>query len=168
MSVWLLALLVFGLRLVDMTLDTLRTLVMVRGYKALAWGLGLLQALAFLLSLKFVFQAVSLLVAVGYAAGFATGNVFGMWIEERLALGHLHLRIISTRRGDQLAEALRDAGYGVTLMPAQGRDGAVALLNCNLRRRDVAPALRLVTRLDPEAFVTAEVVRPLRRGFWRA
>ena len=168
MSLWVTALLVFGLRVIDMTLDTLRTLIMVRGYKAIAWLMGFAQAMVFLLSLSLVMQGDAALVMLGYAAGFATGNVLGMWIEERLALGHLHLRIISPRRGDQVAQVLRAAGYGVTVMPAQGRDGAVALLNCNLRRRDVRPALNLVRRADPEAFVTAEVVRPLRRGFWRA
>ncbi len=168
MNLWVTTLLLFCLRVIDMTLDTLRTLVMVRGYKAIAWFMGFVQAMVFLFSLSLVMAGGSAQVMLGYAAGFATGNVLGMWIEERLALGHLHLRIISSRRGDRVAQVLREAGYGVTVMPAQGRDGAVSLLNCNLRRRDVSTALRLVRLADPDAFVTAEVVRPLRRGFWRA
>jgi len=49
------------------------------------------------------------LTILGYAAGFATGNVVGMLIEERLAIGHIHMSIISSARGVALAQALRDA-----------------------------------------------------------
>jgi uncharacterized protein YebE (UPF0316 family) len=39
---------------------------------------------------------------IGYAAGFATGNVLGMLIKERLAVGFIDLRIISPNWGLRL------------------------------------------------------------------
>ncbi len=51
---------------------------------------------------------------VGYAAGFATGNVIGMIIEERLALGHIQAQIVSPRRGALLASGAARSGFGVT------------------------------------------------------
>ncbi|MCU0487929.1 MAG: DUF2179 domain-containing protein [Anaerolineales bacterium] len=161
--------LIFLLRVMDMTLDTLRVLVVMRGRKSIAWVLGFFQALIFVLAISSVLSNLdNPLNVVGYAAGFATGNVVGMWIEEKLAIGHIHLNIVSSRLGSAVAEQLRAAGYAVTEIPARGKDGMVALLNLSVLRKNVAQVHKLVNEVDPDAFITAEDVRPVRRGFWRA
>ncbi len=168
-NAWVSALLIFGLRVSDMTLDTLRVLMVMRGRKGLAWVLGFFQSAIFVLAISSVLTNLdNPLNFVGYAAGFATGNVLGMFIEERLAIGHINLTIVSSRRGSAIAEALRAQGYAVTEVPARGKDGTVALLNCSVLRRNVDAARAIVNNVDPDAFITAEDVRPLRRGFWRA
>lgn len=163
------ALIIFALRVSDMSLDTLRMFFVMRGRKALAWGVGFCQALIFVMAITRVLGNLdNLLSIVSYAAGFATGNVVGMLIEERLAIGHIHLRIISSRRGSAIATRLREEGYAVTEIPARGKDGMVTLLNCSLLRRNVTKVDRIIQDVDEEAFVTSEEVHPVWRGFWRA
>jgi uncharacterized protein YebE (UPF0316 family) len=167
-AAWLAALTIFGLRVSDMTLDTLRMLFVVRGRKAVAWCLGLFQASIFVIAFTRVLTHLdNPLTILGYAAGFATGNVIGMLIEERLAIGHIHLRIISPKHGGALAKALRKAGFAVTEIRARGKDGVVSLLSVSVLRKDVAIARTIVHATDEHAFVTSEDVRPVRRGFWR-
>jgi uncharacterized protein YebE (UPF0316 family) len=166
---WLGAGLIFLLRVSDMTLDTLRVLVVMRGRKAIAWVLGFFQAAIFVLAISSVLKDVNNIVYVfGYAAGFATGNVIGMLIEERLAIGHTHLRIVSSRRGSAIADQLREAGYAVTEVAGRGKDGMVTVLNCSVLRKNVDRVRKLINSVDADAFITAEDVRPVRRGFWRA
>ena len=166
---WMGAGLIFLLRVSDMTLDTLRVLVVMRGKKSIAWVLGFFQATIFVVAISSVLSNLgNPLNVIGYAAGFATGNVVGMLIEERLAIGHTHINIVSSRLGSAIAESLREQGYAVTEVPARGKDGAVSLLNASILRRHVDKVRRLVNQVDPEAFITAEDVRPIRRGFWRA
>jgi uncharacterized protein YebE (UPF0316 family) len=105
---------------------------------------------------------------VGYAGGFATGNVVGMLIEERLAIGHSHMRIISSRRGTAIAEAVRQAGYAATEIAGRGKDGTVAVISCSVARKDINSLKSQVYNIDSEAFITVEEIRPLHRGFWRA
>lgn len=161
--------LIFLLRVSDMTLDTLRVLVVMRGKKGIAWVLGFFQASIFVLAISSVLSNLdNPLNVIGYAAGFATGNVVGMLIEERLAIGHTLISIVSSRRGSAIAEHLRDQGYAVTEVPARGKDGAVSLLNVSVLRKNVDRVRKIVNDVDPDAFITAEDVRPIRRGFWRA
>lgn len=163
------ALLIFALRVADMSLDTIRLLFVVRGRKTLAWILGFFQSLIFIVAISSVLtNANNLLNILGYAAGFATGNVVGMLIEERLAVGHTLLTIISSMRGAAIAEALRKEGYAVTEIPARGKDGAVTVLHCSVQRKETSMVDTIVLEADPSAFVTTEDMRPLRRGFWRA
>src|SRR5512139_2380830 len=126
MQTWLTALMIFGLRVIDMTLDTLRVLVMMRGRKKIAWVLGFFQASIFVIAITSVLSNLDNPVNIlGYAAGFATGIVVGMTIEERLAIGHIQLSIISPARGSALAERLRAEGYAITEISGRGKDGVV-------------------------------------------
>lgn len=165
----LLPILIFLIRVTDMSLDTLRVLFVVRGRRAQAWAVGFMQSALWVIAVASVLSHLdNLLNVLAYAAGFATGNVVGMRIEERLAIGHSHLRVISRQRGEAVAEAVRSAGYAVTELSGRGKDGTVAILTTSVRRRDIDPVRSEVLQADPDAFVTLSDVRPLHRGFWRA
>lgn len=160
---------IFILRLGDMSLDTLRVLFVIRGQRKFAWLLGFFQSLIWVLAITSVLRNLdNPFNIVGYATGFATGNVVGMMIEERLAIGHGHIRIMSPSRGTAIAQALREAGYAATELSGRGRDGTVSVINSSVRRRDIRMVEDKVRSIDPEAFVTVQEVRPLQRGFWRA
>lgn len=166
---WLTALGIFMLRVGDMSLDTVRVLFVVRGKKGLAWILGALQSLIFVVAISSVLANLdNPLNIIGYATGFATGNVIGMWIEDRLAIGHLHLTVMSSTRGQAITESLREAGYAVTEIPARGRDGMVSVLHCDVRRKEYDHIETVILEADPKAFITSEDVRATRRGFWRS
>lgn len=163
------ATIIFGLRVIDVSLATMRVLMVMRGRKSLAWTFGFCQALVYLIAFKIIFSDLgNWFNILGYAAGFATGNVVGMLIEERLAIGHTHMRIVSSRWGSAIADKLRSEGYAITEIPARGKDGMVTVLNCSVRRKNVSRVQQIINEIDAEAFITAEDVRPVRRGFWRA
>ena len=166
-NAWLGALLIFIMRVANMSLDTIRVMMVMRGRKSLAWVMGFIQTLIFIFVLTAVIQDFdNILNIIAYAGGFATGNVVGMWIEDRLALGHTHLRIISMAHGVAIAGRLRKEGFAVTEIIGRGRDGVVSLLNVSVRRRSVNKVCGTVQEVDEDAFITAEALRPIRRGFW--
>jgi uncharacterized protein YebE (UPF0316 family) len=135
-SALLSASMIFALRVTDMTLDTLRVLVMMRGRRKIAWVLGFFQASIFVIAITNVLSNLdNPLNILGYAAGFATGIVVGMAIEERLAIGHVQLSIISPGRGAALAERLRAEGYAITEISGRGKDGVVTMLNCSVLKK---------------------------------
>ncbi len=165
----LLTLAIFLLRVSDMSLDTLRVLFVIRGRRPLAWLLGFLQSILWVIAITSVLSTLgNLWNLVAYAAGFATGNVVGMMIEERLAVGHAHMRIMSSRRGSAIADTIRKSGYAATELSGRGKDGMVSVINCSVRRRDIRQVRHQVEEIDPEAFITVQEIRPLNRGFWRA
>lgn len=160
------SLIIFLLRCTDITLYTVRILMVVRGNKLLAWFFGFFQSLVFILALQKVVSGVHNGLSFGaYAVGFASGQVIGMSLEDRLGIGYLHLRIVSAALGQDIARQLRQAGYGVTEIFARGRDGGVELLHCALLRREKARVEAIVAAIDPDAFITSENIRPLQFGF---
>lgn len=164
----LVAPLVFLLRTCDLSLGTLRFLTVMRGHKATAWLLGFTQSLFYVVGIAGVIanlaQPANLLA---YAAGFATGTVVGISIENRLAPGHMMLRITSCTRGALILAQLHAEGIGATELSGSGMQGMVSMIYCYIQRRRIQVVRDLVLDLDPDAFLAIERV-PALRGGWRA
>lgn len=168
-SLWLGAIFIFSMRVLGIALDILRVLFVMRGVKLVAWIVGFFESLLFVLVITSVLNNLDQpIFIIAYAAGFATGGVVGVWIEDKLAIGYTHMQITSSRRGSSIAEKLREEGFAVTEISARGRDGMVSMLSCNVRRKRVDLVEKIVRETDEDAFVTSEDVRRVRRGFWRA
>ncbi len=160
-------LLVFCLRLTDVTLGTLRILMTVRGRKLLAALIGFVEVTIFVVAISRVIRNVgNVWNVLGYSGGFAAGTLVGMTIEEHLALGWTVVRVISTDLSKHIADALREAGFGVTEMSGQGMRGTVEIYEVVVRRADLPKALQAIEGVDAKAFVTVEESRRVYRG-WR-
>ncbi len=165
---WLGAMAIFSLRVFNNTLDTMRLLMVMRGKKWLSWFLGFLVSTIYVLLFTSVLSNLeNFLYMIAYTTGFATGNVVGMWLEERMALGYLRLDVISPGHGVELAEKLREAGFAVTEVSARGKDGMVSLLTIAVMRRRVDLAEQIIHAVDSKAFITMAEMRTVRHGFWR-
>ena len=161
------ALLIFILRIVDVSLYMMRFMMVMRGRKLYAWIFAFCQSIIYISVIGSVIKNISEpLIIIGYAAGLATGIVVGMWIENRLALGYTHLRIVSSGLGADLAAKLRDDGHATTEISGRGQSGMVSILSLNVYRRKARKVIGKVIEIDPDAFVTAENVRSVEGGFW--
>jgi len=159
------ALLIFALRIVDVSCDTMRVLFAIRGRRAIAGALGFLQAIIWIFAVgNAVKHLDSWFHILGYAGGYATGTMVGITIEHAVAYGLAVVRVISRHGGVEMAEALRERGYGVTEFGGFGREGPVEILNSVVHRSDLDKVMQIVDRFDPQAFVTAEEPRILRGG----
>ena len=167
-NVWLIALLIFFLRVLNMTLDTLRMMVVMRGMKTLTFILGFFQTAVFVFALGSVINDLNNPInTIAYSLGFATGNVVGMMIEKRLALGSINITIMSPSNGPQIAETLRGRGHAVTEIPARGKDGAVEVLECSVQRKFTKEVQDIALDADPDAFITSRDIQRIWRGYWR-
>lgn len=157
---------IFGLRIVDVSLATMRMLLAVRGQRLLVPLIGFFEVLIWLFAAGSAIQYLdSPLHVVGYAGGFAAGNVLGLWVEEKLAIGLATVRIISEHGGVEAADALREAGFGVTEFAGQGRRGSVEVVYTVAKRSDTNRILQLADRWAPDSFVTVEEPRAIHRGW---
>lgn len=166
-NIWVNAALIFALRVVNMAMDTLRIRMMARGKKMLSFVFGVVETLIYVYTLFSVLDDLENWInIIAYALGFGVGSVVGMWLEERMAVGYIHMRVISTHHGAALAHALRDEGFAVTEIEGRGRDGAVVILSLSVKRKNAKKAREFVEEIDSQAFITSEDLQPVRRGFW--
>lgn len=159
-------LLIFFLRILDVSIATVRLLSAVRGRKLTAMTLGFIEILIWIVAVGTVVRHLdSPLLVVSYAAGFAAGTYVGMTIEEKLAFGLAEVRIISREAGVEIADALRELGFGVTELLGQGREGRVEIVNTVVQRRSLGTVYSTVDRWDPDAFIAVDEPRSIQRGW---
>lgn len=159
------ALLIFALRIVDVSCDTMRVLFAIRGKRGVAGVLGFVQALVWIFAVgNAVKHLDSWLHILGYAAGYAAGTMVGITIERYVAYGISQVRIVSRHGGVEIAEALRERGYGVTEYGGFGREGGVEIVNSVVQRAHLDEVMAIIDRFDPDAFVTIEEPKVLRGG----
>ena len=165
----LIALLIFTVRVISTSLDTLRVIFTLRSNKFWVWVLGFINSAIWVMTFAFVLADIDNIVnVIVYAAGFATGNVVGMMIEDKLAIGFSEVRVISPNWGAAILKVLRESNYAVTEIPARGKDGMVSVITSSIRRGQVHDFEKIVREVDKDAFITTEDVVAVRRGFWRA
>jgi uncharacterized protein YebE (UPF0316 family) len=159
---------IFAMRVIDMSLDTVRLLFVMRGRKLLAGFIGAIQAAVFILAVSTALRGpLNFWTVLGYASGYGLGVILGMVAEERLAIGFAMFRVYSPARGAAIAAALRSAGHAATEFPAQGKDGTITMVATAVPRKEIPAVRAIIDRVDEHAFVTVDEVRPLRRGYFR-
>ncbi|MFA5517612.1 MAG: DUF2179 domain-containing protein [Desulfuromonadales bacterium] len=153
-------LLIFLSRIVDVTFGTLRIIFIARGLSLLAAGVGFFEVLIWILAITQVMQNLtSWETYFAYACGFSAGNFVGISIEKRLAIGNLLIRVITRREAEDLVKFLWKSGYGVTSMDARGETGPVKVIFTIVKRRKLAETVAIIKRFNPNAFYTIEDVR---------
>ncbi len=161
------ALLIFGLRVLGIAISTLSTLMTVQGRKFFAVGAGFFSSLVYVVAIgKVVTNLDNVWNIIAYAGGFAAGTLVGMLLEQRLALGFAEVRFISSDSGHELADALREAGFGVTELEGHGRERTVEVVAVLCPRKRVKSVLEIGKCVDDDAIATVTEQRSVARGYW--
>ncbi len=165
----ILPLLIFLARVTDMSMDTMRIMLLSRGQKILAPLIGFVQVLIWLAVIQQIFLNLSnVFCYLAYASGFAAGTYMGMLIEERLAIGFQVLRVITRVDAAELIAFLRNHGYGVTVVDGYGINGKVNLIYTIVKRSEIKHVIGIVNQFNPKAFYTVEDVKAVNEGIFTA
>jgi uncharacterized protein YebE (UPF0316 family) len=162
-------LLIFGARILDVSLQTMRIIFISKGRKLLAPLLGFFEVMIWLMAIaQIMHNLTNPLYYFAYGFGFAMGTYVGLRIEERLAIGVVLLRIITQTDASPLVACLRADEFGVTCIDAEGKSGKVKIIFIVVDRRDLTRIIDMVRRHNPRAFYSVEDVRSASRGFFPA
>src|SRR3982751_4267517 len=82
------ALVIFCLRIVDVSCDAMRVIFAIRGKRGIAAMLGFIQALVWIFAVANAVKHLdSVLHVIGYAGGYATGTYGGVSLGQMIAYG---------------------------------------------------------------------------------
>jgi len=161
----ILPILIFLSRIADVSIGTVRVILVSRRLKYLAPFAGFFEVLIWIIVIGQIMQHLSSPICyVAYAGGFATGNYVGILIAEKLSLGMVLVRVIFSKQANGLIERLRERHYGVTSIDGQGATGPVQMVFTIVPRREIQTVVDLVKESNPEAFYSVEEVDFVERG----
>ncbi|WP_428235958.1 DUF2179 domain-containing protein [Gracilimonas sp.] len=160
LSFFVLPVLIFCARIADVSLGTLRITMVSRGYKWQSALLGFFEVLIWVIVVAQLLKNLNHWVNyVAYAAGFSAGTFIGLYIEDKMKVGTVLIRIITLDKSDELIEALKEAGVAITSVDAKGGFNDVKVIFTVLKRKKLNKVYDIVKEIDPEAFFSTEDVK---------
>jgi len=161
----ILPILIFLSRIADVSIGTVRVILVSRRLKYLAPLAGFFEVLIWILVIGQIMKNLSSPICyVAYAGGFAAGNFIGILIAEKLSIGMVLVRVVFPKKANGLIDRLREKHYGVTCVDGQGANGPVQMLFTIVPRREVYAVIELVKESNPEAFYSIEDVDHVEKG----
>jgi len=167
-SIVLQALLIFSARIIDVSIGTLRMILLVKGQRRIASVLGFFEVMIYLIVLGKVVENINKpILLIAYCLGYAAGNIIGSKIEERLSIGRVVAQVIVKEMLEELVQELRAAGFGVTIFTGEGKEGISHMLNIILDRKQVRKLHEIIDGCECGAFITTVDVRSSLGGYFQ-
>jgi len=165
LSYILIPLLICIARIIDVSIGTLRVILLTKGNRSLAPLLGFFEILIWLVAIGQIMQNLTSWVNyIAFALGFSLGNYIGIKIENWLALGTVAVRIITKKDASQLIESLKNLNYGITSVKAEGSTGPVHVLFTVIKRSAIPEISTLIKKFNPKSFYSIEDIRFAAEG----
>jgi uncharacterized protein YebE (UPF0316 family) len=155
--------LIFCSRILDVSIGTIRIIFVSKGMKYLAPLCGFFEVLIWIVVITQLMKHLGHpLYYIAYAGGFAMGNHVGILIEEKLAMGLALVRIITHQDAQAMTERLKNMGYPLTHLNAEGNFGSVKIILSVVKRKQLHDVINIIKETLPQAFYTIEEVNYAR------
>ena len=158
-------LLIFIARIIDISLGTIRVIMITKGLKNYAPLIGFFEVLIWLVVVRQIMTSMNNFVwVIAYAAGFAAGTYVGMFISERIKMGHVLFRIITRKDASKLLEGLKEKKYRYTLSHGTDEDEEANIVFTIVPNKQIPEVAEIIKEHYPLAFYTIEDVRKVKHG----
>lgn len=163
-----LPLLIFLGRMSDVTLATMRNILLSKSIRRIVPILGFFEASIWLLAISQIMKNLqNPLCFLAYAAGYSMGIFVGIKIEGRLALGLQVMRIIVQKESEKLVQALVEHNFGITILDGSGSKGPVKVILTVIKRKELNLVKELISKYNETAFYSIEDIRTVSHGVFR-
>ncbi len=162
-------LLVCAAKIVEITIQSLKTCMMVKGQRLKAACLGFVECMIWGLVISTIISTLgdNLALLLFYCVGYATGLFLGSTIEGKIALGTSNLQLIANDENTKLIIAyLRENKRGYTIFSGRGSTDRMNMILIVLPRKDMKRVLREIRKLcNNRVFVVASDVSKYAGGY---
>ena len=161
-------LLIFFVKIVEISMMTVRTVLMTKGEKLYAAILGFVEISIWIYLVGQVLTGIQddPLRMLAYSLGFACGIYVGSILEDCLGVGLVTIQVTaSVSDGILIAQRLRDNGAGVTNLKGEGRDEGKSVLLIHVKRRKRRQMLELIRDVNPNVLINVSDVKNVSGGF---
>lgn len=170
MDLFWLCIKVFGVRILDVSMGTFRTIVTVKGRKLLASLIGFVEVFIWFVVVKEALNTSSdsIMIAFSYAGGFATGTYIGTYLSERFIKGNFGVQVVLSNTNDLVVKKIREEGYALSVIDVKGEHNTKDkyMLFIEIKNSKLEHLKRLIKSLDEKAFIVVNETKQVYNGYF--
>ncbi len=160
---------IFLARIFDVTLGSIRTVLMVKGKSITSAILAFLEVFIwFIVAKEALFVATnSILIPIFYSAGYATGTLIGTYISNNYLDGLISIQTITSRNNKELINRIRKEGFGISIININNNyeKKKKDMLLIELNKKRLKYIINIIREIDPKAFIIVNESKYVQNGF---
>lgn len=155
---------VFFARMIDVSIGSVRTILLVKGKNIISMILAFIEILIWFSVAKQTLTSdeTNLAIIMSYAGGYAVGTYVGGLINKYFVRGTLMAFLVTTKDKNFMIEKLKEAGYGVSIMSTE--EGKLILM-IEFKKKNLKKLKSTVRELDEDAFMVVNESLHVENGY---
>ena len=161
---------IFLARILDVSISTFRTMIMVRKKSIFTPLLAFLEVFIWFMAARRALNTDidSILIPISYSLGYATGTYIGGCLSRKFIKNINSIEITTKRNNTKLINVLRREGYAVSVISLKNNYREKQdLLIVDVKSKNTQEAIKLVKELDPKAFIVVKDTKIVHNGYIR-
>lgn len=165
MSLVFLCVKIFFARILDVSIGTVRTMIMVRGKMYVTAALAFIEVMIWFMVAReaLVTDINSIFIPISYSLGYATGTFIGTYIANNFIRNIIGVEIIVTKNQLELIKAIKKSGFAVSVIDLKGNKNGFLL--CQINSKKEQKLINIVKKYDPNAFIIVNDTKYVQNGF---
>ncbi len=168
MDLLILCLKIFFVRIIDVSLGTARTIIMVKGKGLIASLIGFVEVFVWFMIVREALNTTEsgIIIAFSYSLGFATGTFIGSILSDKFIESTLGVEIITEKK--ELANLIRKKNYAVSVLNVTGQDNIPKyMLMIEIKNKKLDELKKLISELDKNAFLMVNETKLVQNGYFK-
>lgn len=165
MSLVFLCVKIFFARILDVSIGTVRTMIMVRGKMYVTAALAFIEVMIWFMVAReaLVTDMNSIFIPISYSLGYATGTFIGTYIANNFIRNIIGVEIIVTKNQLELIKVIKKSGFAVSVIDLKGNKNGFLL--CQINSKKEQKLINIVKKYDPNAFIIVNDTKYVQNGF---
>lgn len=161
---------IFFVRILDVSLGTIRSIVTIKGQIKVASIIGFIEVFVWFVVVKEALNTTnnSIFIAISYALGFATGTYIGGLISNRFIKIKLGITAILSKKDNELVKMIRKNGFAVSFIDVKGQNllDSKYMLFIEIESDRYNELTKLIKNLDNNAFIVVNETKYVHNGYF--
>ena len=165
-SILILCIKIFLVRIIDVSVGTFRTIITVKGKALYASIIGFIEVFVWFIIVREALNTDidSIWIAISYSLGFSTGTYIGSILSKKFIEGTLSVQIITNKYN--LVEVIRENGYGVSVINVNGKDeDNKYMLLIEIKNKSLKHLKEIATKYDKDSFFIVSETKYVQNGY---
>ena len=159
---------IFLARIVDVSISTFRTLLMVRKKSFVIPILAFFEVFVWFIAARKALNTKidSLLIPICYSLGYATGTFIGGYLSRLLMKDINSIEVITFKNNYKLIDALRDKGYAVSVIELKDNlEEDKDMLRIDVKSTKTNEVTKFIKKHDKDAFIVVKDTKYVYNGY---
>lgn len=168
MELFILCLKIFCVRIIDVSLGTARTIIMVKGKGLIASLIGFVEVFVWFMIVREALNTSEsgIIIAISYSLGFAVGTYIGSILSDKFIESTLGVEVITEKK--EMANLIRKKDYAVSVLNVNGQDNVQKyMLMIEIKNKKLDELKKLIAELDKDAFVMINETKLVQNGYFK-